>query len=407
MEKTATRPRRNPVHLTTEADRSAHRGGSVGAAGDASGRPAITAAALQRLEEATLRKVGEGTTLVMPDAILQERNDVLAVINELEDQLDRQQEVREALERELKATHERQQTSQQRVQELEWQHVAFQARLEAMEHLRQEVAELEGQLADASSKSQRTAETLSQIEQERDRLNAELKSSAKQLEELWTVRKERDSLRGECKTATTRIEELERSLRETQDERSALQTRLNETQSLLDEARTEKHEVHLALRAADERIRESQRAQEELGDKLETLRAEKKALHTHAGNLERENARMVEQRQYYERELTSLRNSNRSSEAALTSIKKAFSEVRIALTGASAKVRRRSMDGLPRGLSAGAIEALNGLPSDDSFATTADAGGAPTDSCAHSNGQRVVATASAPIENLTADAVSS
>jgi hypothetical protein len=65
-------------------------------------------------------------------------------------------------------------------------------------------------------------------------------------------------------------------------------------------------------------------------------------------HLERENARLVEQQQFYECELTSLRTVNRNSESALANVKKAFAEVRIALSETKARVRRRAVEALPR-----------------------------------------------------------
>ena len=62
---------------------------------------------------------------------------------------------------------------------------------------------------------------------------------------------------------------------------------------------------------AEDRAR-THRVQEELADKLETLRADKKALQVQVGQLERENA-LVEQRQFYETELSSMRNASRSA----------------------------------------------------------------------------------------------
>ena len=47
-------------------------------------------------------------------------------------------------------------------------------------------------------------------------------------------------------------------------------------------------------------------------------------------------------------EVTSLRNQNRTAETALASVKKAFSEVRVALSETKTRARRRAMDSWPR-----------------------------------------------------------
>ena len=103
----------------------------------------------------------------LQDTFIDERNDVLAVINELEDQLDRHQEIRETMERELTATSEKLQASNQRVQELEWQVVTLQTRADALEQARGDVTSLEEELADANARAQRDHEQVVAVEKER------------------------------------------------------------------------------------------------------------------------------------------------------------------------------------------------------------------------------------------------
>ncbi len=284
----------------------------------------------------------------LQDAFIDERNDVLAVINELEDQLDRHQEARTVLERELTEANEKLQSANQRAQELEWRTVTLQTRVDALEQLRNEVTTLEEELADAAARTQRTNEQLLGLERDRNRLRAELKAAQKQLDELWAVGKERDSLRAEYKLLSTKVEELERIQRETVSERAALQAQLQEAQLALEQTGAERNNLQASLRGAEDRIRELVQVQEVLDDKLESLRTEKKNLQAQLAHLERENARLVEQRQFYECEVTSLRNQSRSAEAALNCVKKAFSEVRIALTETKSRARRRALDGWPR-----------------------------------------------------------
>ena len=302
-----------------------------------------------------IRQMAQGTDnveQVMPpalhDSLLSERNDVMHVINELEDQLDRQQEVREALERELTTSNDKLQGANQRCQELEWHTVTLQTRVEALEQVRQEVTLLEEEVANANGRLQRVMEEYKGLEKDRNRIRNELKESNKQLEELWAVRKERDGLRTDVRDLSSRIEETERATREADEERTQLQTRYHEALSSLDEARAERHQQQLALRAAEDRARELARVQDELVDKLEVLRGDKKALQAQLAHQERDNARMVEQRQFYETELASLRNSNRNAETALASVKKAFAEVRVALTETKSRARRRMIESWPR-----------------------------------------------------------
>jgi chromosome segregation ATPase len=284
----------------------------------------------------------------LQDTFVDERNDVLAVINELEDQLDRHQEIRETLERELAEKSEQLQAANQRAQESEWRVVTLQTRAEALEQIRGEVNALEEELADAAARAQRTNEQLLAAEKDRGRLKADLKATQKQLDELWTVGKERDGLRTECKTLSTKVEELERTQREALSERTAVQTQLQEAQVALEETTTERNKLQTGLRTAEDRIHELTQVQDALDDKIETLRNEKKNLQVQVAHLERENTRLVEQRQFYECEATALRNQSRAAEAALSSVKKAFSEVRIALTETKTRARRRTLDSWPR-----------------------------------------------------------
>lgn len=284
----------------------------------------------------------------LQDTFIDERNDVLGVINELEDQLDRHQEIRETLERELTGTSEKLQAANQRVQELEWQVVTLQTRVDALEQLRTDVASLEEELGDANARLQRTNEQLIAAEKERARLKTELKAANKQVDELWPIRKERDSLKTECNSLSTKVDELERTHREALEERAALNAQLQETQLSLEEVTADRNKLQMSLRATEDRIRELTTVLDSMDDKIESLRSEKKNLQIQITHLERENARLIEQRQFYECEVTSLRNQSRTAEAALNSVKKAFSEVRIALTETKSRARRRTLDSWPR-----------------------------------------------------------
>ncbi len=354
MEKSNSRARRNGNGAETGAPTSQNPAGTGTSATGATrpGSPAPTPAqeAKQRIEMAAGSALlqGKSTPRGLQDTFIDERNDVLAVINELEDQLDRHQEIRETMERELTTTSEKLQAATQRVQELEWQAVTLQTRVDALEQLRTEVASLEEELADANTKAQRINDQLSETEKERSRLKTDLKAANKQLDELWAASKERDSLRSECKILSAKVEELERSVRENLEERTSLQSQLQETQISLDETTTERNRLQMANRAADDRIRELTQVQGTLDDTIENLRAEKKNLQVQLTHLERENARLIEQRQFYECEVTTLRNQNRSAESALNSVKKAFSEVRVALSETKSRARRRAVDSWPR-----------------------------------------------------------
>ncbi|MGD8450567.1 MAG: hypothetical protein PVJ57_02005 [Phycisphaerae bacterium] len=287
-------------------------------------------------------------TPALHDTVLDERNDVMQVINELEDQLDRHQEIRESLEHELAQANEKLQAAGQRNQELEWQHVTLQTRLEALEQVRGEVSLLEEEVANANGRLGRLTEEYNSIEKERTRLKSELKAANKQLEEVWTIRKERDGLRSDIKDLTARFQEMERGRRDTVEERNNLQARLQQTQASLDEIRSERQQHQVLLRAAEDRAREIAQVQDELLEKIESLRGEKKTLQTQLAHLERENARLLEQRHFYETEVTSLRNANRTTETALASVKKAFAEVRVALTETKTRARRRIIETWPR-----------------------------------------------------------
>ncbi len=288
-----------------------------------------------------------GTLRNLPETFLDERDDVLAVINELEDQLDRYEEIREALEKELTGAAQQLQAAQQRVQELEWQVVSLQARVEAGEQVRQEVALLEEEIADANQRAQRFSEQLAEVEKENGRLSSELKAAGKQLEELWLVRKERDGLRADSKTLRTRLEQLERAQRELTEERSGLLARLQEMQAALDETRAIRARLETELRASEDRNQELRRVQAALEEKLEALRVEKRTLQVQLTKLERENSRLLEQQHFFECELTSLRSMNRSAETALTNVKRAFHEVRAALAETKARARRRTLETWP------------------------------------------------------------
>lgn len=284
----------------------------------------------------------------LQDTFVDERNDVLTVINELEDQLDRHTEIRESLERELTNTSERLQAASQRTQELEWNVVTLQTRVDALEQVKQEVAALEEEVADANGRSQRLSEQLNVIDKERHRLKNELKAANKQLDELWAVRKERDGLRVDCKTLSGKVDELERFQRDIIEDRTQLQAQLQELQISVDELRAERSQLDHDRRIAEERVRELTQIEDALSDKIDNLRAEKKSLQVQLAHLERENSRLIEQRQFYESEVTSLRNQNRTAEAALAGVKKAFTEVRIALTETKSRARRHALDSWPR-----------------------------------------------------------
>jgi chromosome segregation ATPase len=287
-----------------------------------------------------------------------ERDDVLAVINELEDQLDRYEEIRESLERELTEANAQTQTAKQRAQELEWQVVTLKSRVDALEQVRQEVALLEEEIADANVRAQRVNEQLGCAEKENGRLTSELKAATKQLEELWAVRKERDNLRVDIKNACAKLDQLERAHKQTLEERNVLQSKLQETQIALEETRSAKHQIDLDLRASEDRNEEMRRVQDDMQEKVDALRTEKKNMQAQLTHVERENTRLIEQQQFYECELTSLRSMNRNAESTLANVKKAFSEVRVALAETKTRARRRAIETWPR--TAGALHGTIG-----------------------------------------------
>jgi chromosome segregation ATPase len=341
MEKSNSRSRRN-------GDASQP---NTAAPSDQTTIPASTSAqeARQRIEAvATLENERPSAGRNLQDTFIDERNDVLAVINELEDQLDRHQEIRATLERELTEATEKLQVANQRTQELEWRAVTLQTRVDAQEQLRGEVSALEEELADTAARAQRTNEQLLALEKDRNRLKGDLKATQKQLDELWAVGKERDGLRSECKLLSTKVEELERAQRDTISDRTALQAQLQDAERALEETTVQRNQAQTAQRAADDRVHELTQVQEALDDKLESLRNEKKNFQVQIAHLERENARLIEQRQFYECEVSSLRNQSRAAESALTAVKKAFSEVRVALTDTKTRARRRTFDSWPR-----------------------------------------------------------
>ena len=372
MEKSNTRPRRNVTlpetgsTKTTSSDATTTRDATFGTGGSRGNGP-TTATGTDTRQRTTGAGTADQTKMPrgLQDTFLDERNDVLSVINELEDQLDRHQEIRASLERELAGTTEKLQSANQRTQELEWQVVTLQTRVEALEHVRQELGTAEEELSDANARAQRINEQLATTEKERTQLKNELKAVTKQLDELWGVRKERDGLRSDCKLLSAKVEELERSRRELVEERTAIQSQIQEAQAAVEEVRTERNQLQVALRTAEDRVRELVQVQEALNETIETQREEKKSLQAQIVHLERENARLIEQRQFYECELTALRNQNRTAEAALSSVKKAFTEVRVALTETKTRARRRALDTWPR-----IGSTLRGIPTNEQTTTT-------------------------------------
>lgn len=284
----------------------------------------------------------------LPDTFLDERDDVLGVINELEDQLDRYEEIRAALERGLSEAQEQGRAGKQRIQELEWQSVALQTRVDALEQVRQDLSLLEEEIADANIRTQRMSEQLTRTEKDNQRLTGELKAATKQLEELWVVRKERDGLRIDLKTVRGKLEQLETAQRELIEERNLLHTRSQETLANFEEAKTARHQTELQLRTAEDKNEELRRVQESISAKLEAAASEKKAAQAQLTHVERENARLHEQQKFLECELSSLRGANRSNESALSNVKKAFAEVRIALAETKSRARRRTIEHWPR-----------------------------------------------------------
>jgi chromosome segregation ATPase len=359
MEKSTSRVRRNAAGSeSTRANRNVDESRSpsaetpvAAAPTSARGKTTLTAGqkAKQRIENAVNAPIPEKASPAgLGDTFVDERNDVLAVINELEDQLDRHQEIRETLERELTKRSEDLQGASTKVQELEWQVVTLQTRVDALEQVRQQAAVLEEELSDATARVHRVKEQLVSTEKERARLKNELKAATKQVDELWAVRKERDGLRSDYKSLSIKVEELERNQREMFEERGQLQSEIQELQASLDEVGSERNQLQSALRGMEDRIRELVQVQDALTDKVDSLRSEKKSLQVQMTHLERENTRLIEQRQFYECEVTSLRNQNRTVESALTSVKKAFGEVRVALTETKSRARRRAVDTWPR-----------------------------------------------------------
>lgn len=341
----------------TQADANAGRPRTAAEPRAATAGPDLLTGGDGRVGEALVGKPGSRSPA---EAFVEERDDVLAVISELEDQLDRYESVRETLERELREANEQSQGARQRIQELEWQVVTLQTRVDALEQVRQEISLLEEEITDANARAQRLNEQLLQAQQENARVAGELRGANKQLEELWTVRKERDSLRSDLKTARIRTEQLDASLRDIQQERGTLQARFEETRVTLEEMRAARHQAELKLRASEDANEELRKSIDNSERRIEALQTENRTLQARTTHLERENARLIEQQQFYECELTSLRNTNRNAESALANIKKAFGEVRAALADTRMRARRRTtVETWPR-TAGGALRGIDG-----------------------------------------------
>lgn len=325
----AGKPQRN---LRTEADLLTRPEGSVGPADP------------RRVPDGTER----ATPRTLPETFSDERDDVLTVINELEDQLDRYEEIREALERELNEANGALQTTRQRVQELEWQVATLQTRVGANEQARQEITLLEQEIAEVNTRNQRLTDQVGALEQDNSRLTGELKAANKQLEEFWLVRRERDGLRADLKSAKARLEQEERQKQEIDEERKLLAAKLDESQNALEETRAAKHQVEMNLRTTCDEREELRRTVDALSEKIETVRTEKRNADAQVTRLERDNARLAEQQKFYECEMTSLRSMNRNAESALSNVKRAFAEVRIALSETKSRARRRTIENWPR-----------------------------------------------------------
>ena len=308
-------------------------------------------------------RLGDG----FEEIFLDERNDVLTVINELEDQLDTYQQQREGLERDLTMRSNDLNAANQRIQELEWQAVTFQTRIEALEQSRQESGVLEDELTEAQDQINRVAEQLDASRKESQRLTGEIKAANKQLEELWTVRKERDGYKADAKDLGIKLDALQRDHQDAIDAQIVANDRIRDAEITIDELRKLKATAEMNHRAAEDRVQELTRVHAQFEEKIETLRSDKKALQAQIAHLERDNTRLAEQRQFFETEISSMRNQNRSAENALASVKKAFTEVRVALAETKTRVRRRSFVSRPRSLSS----AEAGLGADDLLQTQA------------------------------------
>ena len=277
-----------------------------------------------------------------------EWGDVLAVVSELEQQLNRYDEMRAALQRELNDLSETHQATKQHEQELEWQVVALQARADSEAQTRHEVTLLEEELNDAKAGMKRVQSQLGVALEENAKLNEQLKQTAGELEQLVEIRAECDERRAENLKLKSDLQRIETARREIDQQRQAAESKFEETRGLLEQARAARHQAELNLRVALDRNRESKLAREQLEQQLEAARTQARALRAQAEHSDRQQARNIEQQQYYERELTSLRSVNRSTEAALCRIKKAFQDVRGALAETRARARRRATDGWPQ-----------------------------------------------------------
>ncbi len=307
----------------------------------------------------------------LQDTFVDERNDVLAVINELEDQLDRHQENREKLERELSSQSEKLHEANQRNQELEWQIAALQVRIEGFGQIQSELTVVEQELGDANADKHRISEQLAESERECARTKAELKTATKELDGLWSVRKERDGLHADCKALAVKVDELERAQQDLIEDRASALAQLRDVTTTMEEFRDERGRLDESLRNAADRVHELTQLEESLSDKIDALRVEKKNLQAQVVHLERENNRLAEQRQFYESEVTTLRNQNRTTETALNGVRKAFAEVRAALAETKTRARRREMDVWPR--SGATVTTSTNRTADEEVPTPAEA----------------------------------
>lgn len=275
------------------------------------------------------------------DILAREQDDVIEVINDLAQELDRYQGIRARLEAKLLESRDQLAASNRRIQELEWHINTFEARAESADEIRREIATVEDELGTASERAHALGQELECEKRETVRLTDELRSANAQLEELWGVRAERAELASEVERLQAELGQIEHTLADLHDERTRLASQLQETQSTLREVRTQSHKFEHDLRNANNRIEKMQSVQESLGEKLVLLRAEKKALQDDYIKLDDAYGKLTEDRSTVEYEINSLRDRNRHAGEVIARAKRVFGDVRLALSQTRSRARKR------------------------------------------------------------------
>jgi chromosome segregation ATPase len=268
-----------------------------------------------------------------------ESSNIIAIIEDLQSELDVTYELKEALEADL-ATQQKKLSEEESVSaELETRVKLLEAKAALVEQLREEMSFVEEERNTITRRLEEVTATLEQVTQERDSLAEQKVVHETRLEEFQNDKIALEAKILNLEETVTDMDRLGQELAKAEESSRVLDEKVQNLQGTLEAAEASKSALELDLATARERVRDQDGQIEELRNGLTTSHAELADLCAQLEQQERENLRLREGTERSAHEMQALTARHESMKKELEASKKALHAIRTAALRTTSRLR--------------------------------------------------------------------